>query len=238
MLETKNIKAILFDSGRVLNYPRTGHWFIPPNFFKHVDKNKFAALDMKLVEGAFGKAMKYLWSYPLILTEEDELEKFVEFYHILADELIDLGLNREQVLEIAKDTVLNDEKFVFYEDVFEYIPKLSKHYKLGVVSDTWPSLNRVFKNAGVRQYFSTFVMSSVLGVNKPHELMFTTALEELAVKPEEALFIDDNIVNVEGARKLGMQGLVILRDNQGTENWDKNTIKDIKELAQRLGLIF
>lgn len=29
-----NIKAILFDSGRILNIPKTGHWFIPPNFMK------------------------------------------------------------------------------------------------------------------------------------------------------------------------------------------------------------
>jgi putative hydrolase of the HAD superfamily len=238
MIETKNIKAILFDSGRVLTYPRTGHWFMPPNFFKYVDKNKFSALDVKLVDEAFHKAAKYLDSFSFILTEEEELEKFVEFYSILSNELAGLGLSREQVIEIAKDTVLNDEKFVFYEDVFEYIPELAKHYKLGVISDTWPSLDRVFKNTGVRQYFSTFIMSSILGVLKPHELMYTTALKELGVKPEEALFIDDNIVNVEAARKLGMQGLVILRSNQidGTEVWDENTIRDIKELVEFLRL--
>jgi putative hydrolase of the HAD superfamily len=236
MIETKNIKAILFDSGRVLTYPRTGHWFMPPNFFKYVDKNKFSALDAKLVDEAFHKAAKYLDSFSFILTEEEELERFVEFYSILSSELAGLGLSREQVIEIAKDTVLNDEKFVFYEDVFEYIPELVKHYKLGVISDTWPSLDRVFKNTGVRQYFSTFIMSSVLGVLKPHELMYTTALKELGVKPEEALFIDDNIVNVEAARKLGMQGLVILRSNQidGTEVWDENTIRDIKKLIELL----
>jgi putative hydrolase of the HAD superfamily len=236
MIETKNIKAILFDSGRVLTYPRTGHWFMPPNFFKYVDKNKFSALDAKLVDEAFHKAAKYLDSFSFILTEEEELERFVEFYSILSNELAGLGLSREQVIEIAKDTVLNDEKFVFYEDVFEYIPELAKHYKLGVISDTWPSLDRVFKNAGVRQYFSTFIMSSVLGVLKPHELMYTTALKELGVKPEEALFIDDNIENVEAARNLGMQGLVILRSNQidGTEVWDENTIRDIKKLIELL----
>jgi putative hydrolase of the HAD superfamily len=238
MIETKNIKAVLFDSGRVLTYPRTGHWFMPPNFFKYVDKSKFSALDVKLVERSFHKAMKYLEGYPFIPTEEEELEKFVEFYSILANELADLGLSGEQVIAIAKDTVLNDEKFVFYDDVFKYIPELAKRYKLGVISDTWPSLDRVFKNAGVRQYFSTFIMSSLLGILKPHELMYTTALKELGVKPEEALFIDDNIVNVEAARKLGMRGLVILRSNQidGTEVWDENTIRDIKNLIELLRL--
>jgi putative hydrolase of the HAD superfamily len=211
---------------------------MPPNFFKHVDRNKLSSLDMELVNMAFRKAAKYLDGYPFILTEEDELEKFTEFYNIFAEELRDLGLGRSETIELAKDTVLNDDKFVFYEDVFEYIPLLARHYKLGVISDTWPSLDRVFRNAGLRQYFESFIMSSVLGVLKPHELMYTTALKELGVKSEEALFIDDNIVNVEGARKLGMQGLVILRDNQldGTEKWDEDTIRNISELVKLLNL--
>lgn len=37
----KNIKAVLFDSGKVLNYPVTNHWFITPDFWHFVDKNKF-----------------------------------------------------------------------------------------------------------------------------------------------------------------------------------------------------
>lgn len=238
MLKDKKIKAILFDSGRVLTYPRTGHWFMPPNFFKYVDKDKFSSLDEKLIEAAFRKAMDYLDSYPLILTEAEEYGKFVEFYNIFSEELRDLGFGRYEASELAKDTVFNDAKFAFYEDVFEYIPKLAKEYKLGVISDTWPSLDRVFNNVGIRQYFSTFIMSSVIGVLKPHELMYTTALKELGIKAEEAIFIDDNIVNVEAARKLGMQGIVIIRDNQldGIEKYDEDTIKDIKELEELLNL--
>jgi putative hydrolase of the HAD superfamily len=230
MIDAKPIKAILFDSGHVLNGPRTGHWFMPPNFFKYVDKNKFEALDINRIENAFYKGDKYFHNHPLILTEIEELEHFVEFYNILAKELPDLEISAEYVLEIARDTVYNDEKFEFFQDVFEVIPKLSQHYKLGVISDTWPSLERVFKNAGLREYFSSFVMSSVLGVLKPHELMFNTALSELNIKPEEAIFIDDNIVNVKAAIKLGMQGIVILRGDELKEDTDIVCIDDLSEL--------
>jgi putative hydrolase of the HAD superfamily len=230
MIDTKNIKAILFDSGHVLNRPRTGQWFMPPNFFKYVDKNKFEALDINLIEKAFYKGHKYFHNHPLILTEIEELEHFVEFYYILAKELPDLEISTEYILEIAKDTVYNDDKFEFFEDVFEVIPKLSQQYKLGVVSDTWPSLERVFKNAGLRQYFSSFVMSSVLGVLKPHELMFNTAVGDLNIKPEEAIFIDDNIVNVKAAIELGMQGIVILRGDELKEDTDILCIDNLSEL--------
>lgn len=39
------IKAVLFDSGRVLNGPVTGHWFITPNFWDYVDKAVFERLN-------------------------------------------------------------------------------------------------------------------------------------------------------------------------------------------------
>ncbi|MBZ9634116.1 HAD family hydrolase [Clostridium sp. FP1] len=200
MIDTQNIKAVLFDSGRVLNRPRTGHWFMPPNFFKYVDKNKFEDLNIDLVEKAFNEGDEYFHKHPLILTEIEELEHFIEFY----------------------------------KDVFRVIPRLSQHYKLGVVSDTWPSLERVFKNAGLREYFSTFVMSSTLGVLKPHELMFNTALDGLNIRPEEAIFIDDNIVNVEVAIKLGMQGIVILRGDGLKECTNVICVDDLSELKELL----
>jgi putative hydrolase of the HAD superfamily len=234
MIDTKNIKAILFDSGRVLNRPRTGHWFMPPNFFKYVDKDKFEALDINNIEKAFYKGDNYFHNHPLILNEIEELEHFVEFYSIFARELPGLGISDDYILEVARDTVYNDEKFEFFQDVFEVIPKLSKHYKLGVISDTWPSLERVFKNVGLRKYFSSFVMSSVLGVLKPHELMFNTALSELNIKAEEAIFIDDNIVNVEAAIKLGMQGIVILRGDKLEGDTDILCIDELSELEKLL----
>lgn len=212
MLQHKNLKAILFDSGRVLNDPRTGNWFVPPNFHRYIDKNKFELLDEKLIQMAFYKAMKFLEAKSVILTEEEEFEHFIEFYRILSNELPDLELKENHIIEVARDTVFNDEKFLFYEDVFEVIPQLSKSYKLGVVSDTWPSLERVFKNVGLKEYFSTFVMSSKIGVVKPDELMFTTALSELNIKPEEAIFIDDNINNINGAIALGISSFLLCRD--------------------------
>ncbi|MBZ9686355.1 HAD-IA family hydrolase [Clostridium estertheticum] len=234
MIDPKIIKAILFDSGRVLNRPRTGQWFMPPNFFKYVDKNKFETLNIDLIENAFHKGDKYFHDHPLILTEKEELKHFIEFYNIFSKELPELKISADYISEIAKDTVYNDDKFEFFEDVFQVIPRLSQNFKLGVVSDTWPSLERVFKNAGLREYFSTFVMSSTLGVLKPDELMFNTALSQLNIEAEAAIFIDDNIVNVKAAIKLGMQGIVILRGDELKECTDIMCVDDLSELEELL----
>lgn len=41
MIDKHNIKVLLFDSGRVLNYPRTCNWFIPPKFFDYINRKRF-----------------------------------------------------------------------------------------------------------------------------------------------------------------------------------------------------
>lgn len=237
MIEVNRIKAILFDSGRVLNCPRSGHWFIPPNFYNYVNQSTFESIPIKLIEKAFQKGIEYLESKNFIVSETEELEHFSHFYSIIAQELHQIGLGEHEIKKIAEDTVFNDEKFFFYEDVFEVIPRLSHKYTLGVISDTWPSLNRVFNNIGLRKYFSTFVMSSMLGVIKPHELMFKTALKELDIKPEEAIFIDDSTRNLDGARSLGLQTILLIRDQPTKRHHTKHVcINSLKGLEKLLGI--
>lgn len=231
-----NIKAILFDSGHTLNYPRTGNWFIPPNFFKYVDRTIFASMDSRRINEAFSRALKYLDLNHSVPDEATEYEWFTKFYRMILSEISELEISNTAISEIAKDTVFNDEKFVFYDDVMEMIPKLSQNYMLGIVSDTWPSLERVYINAGLRGYFSTFVMSCALGIYKPDPTMYLTALSELAIKPCEALFVDDSIKNVEGAKMLGIQSVLILRKDKGKPEYDigHNYVTNLTELESML----
>lgn len=237
MIDVNKIKAILFDSGHVLNGPRTGNWFLPPKFFNYVNRDIFESFPDELLDTTFQKGMDYLLSKNLIISEAEELEHFCQFYRLFLLELPGIGICEYEIKKIAEDTVLNDEKFFFFEDVIEVIPRLKQRYLLGVVSDTWPSLDRVFKNVGLREEFSTFIMSSVLGVAKPHELMYKKALKELEIRPEEALFIDDNVRNIEGASNLGIQTLLMIReDNADLSYLQYEYITDLYDLEQLLGI--
>lgn len=209
---TKMIKAILFDSGRVLNGPRTGHWFITPNFFKYIDKNSFDSIPSSQLKEAFSKASQYVSQQKLIVNLDEEFYHFREYYRILFDNLKSLNVGKKEVENVTMDLVYNTEKYKFYEDVYEEIPRLSKKYKLAVVSDAWPSLEKVFIEAGLREYFSSFVISSILGTNKPNELMYTTAIDELDVSTDEVVFIDDNLINCDGAKELGINSFLMCRD--------------------------
>lgn len=206
------IKAILFDSGKVLDKPVSGQWFIPPNFFKYVDKEKFDSIPASNKKAAFNRAGNYISKKKLIVNEGEEYNNFVEYYRILGEELPRLKLKDTNAKAIARDLVFNYDKYSFYEDAVKLIPELSEKYKLAVVTDAWPSLENVFKKAGFRKYFSSFVISSMKGVTKPDEIMYKTALSELKVLPEEALFIDDHVKNCEGAKKLGIRSIILSRE--------------------------
>ena len=206
------MKAILFDSGRVLNYPQSGHWFITPNFFRYVHKDVFDSIPTEKKKLAFKKAYDYINSYKLIKTQEEEYRHFTEYYNIFFKELPELNLKTDDVKKVAEDLVYNPQKYLFFDEAAGVIDMLSKEYKLGVVSDAWPSLNTVFEAAGLRNYFSTFVISSVLGVTKPEGIMYQTALDELGVLPENTIFVDDNLRNCIGAKKLGIHAVLLCRN--------------------------
>lgn len=213
-MKLQNIDAILFDSGKVLNAPQSGHWFITPNFFILVNKSTFDGISMEKRNRAFSLAGDYLNSIAVISTKEEEYEHFRKYYDIFSKALPELQLQDEATNGLAKDLVYNTEKYKFYEDAIHIIPILYNKYKLAVVSDAWPSLKDVFVNAGFDSYFSSFVISSVIGVTKPNEKMYLSALNELSVSPDKAVFIDDNLNNCMGAKKLGIKAVLLCRDKK------------------------
>lgn len=208
----RNIKAVLFDSGRVLNESRIGHWFISPRFFEYVEEGKYNSINKEKINEAFKKAGQYINSQILIETKEDEYVHFNKYYKIFSNNLPELELKEEQINNLALDLVYNVNKYIFFDDALKIIPKLKAKYKLAIVSDAWPSLKEVYENKDLYNYFDSFVISSVLGITKPNKKMYLKALEELNVLPEEAVFIDDNIINCEGAMKLGINGVLLCRN--------------------------
>ncbi len=220
MKEKVKYKAILFDSGKVLNAPASGHWFISPNFFKIVNKETFSKIDQKKISKAFKKANEYIDSQSKIETKNEELLHFINFYHIFSSCIPELNLNQKEIELLTKDLVFNYEKYTFYDDALKVIPKLNKKYKLGIVSDAWPSLKDVYAYKELVNYFDSFIISSQIGVTKPHKLMYQKALDELKVFPDQAVFIDDHLVNVYGAMDLGISGILLCRNKWGYR-WNK-----------------
>ena len=81
--------------------------------------------------------------------------------------------------------------------------------------DHAPTARAILKKWGVETYFDAILISDEFGWRKPHRLIFAAALEQLGVKPQEALFVGDSPVDdVGGARAASLDVVWVSRDGR------------------------
>ncbi|HEX5455841.1 MAG TPA: HAD family phosphatase [Candidatus Saccharimonadales bacterium] len=94
----------------------------------------------------------------------------------------------------------------------EFIKTLSSRYKIGLLSNSRSDyLRPILAENGITDLFNTAVISSEAGFIKPDPAIFRLSLENMAVQPYEAVFVDDKIYNTEAAEALGIYS-VLYRD--------------------------
>ena len=166
----KEKKVIFFDVGYTLNYPPSGDWLFTRKCKEMIGEkiHKFSQADWN---EAVEKGFAYLDSNHLITNSEEEYEQFIHFYAEIA-ECLNLELTERQIKEIAYDRTFNMDNYAMYEDTIEVLETLEKTHKLGVISDTWPSIEMQLETLGIRKYFTTTTYSCFLGTFKPDKRMY------------------------------------------------------------------
>jgi HAD superfamily hydrolase (TIGR01509 family) len=92
--------------------------------------------------------------------------------------------------------------------VLEIIKILRKNYKLALLSNA-PSvvIREILAEHDLEQYFDNIIVSSEVGMVKPHPDIFTYILGQLSVNASEALFVDDNEKHTKAAEALGIRSI-------------------------------
>ena len=154
-------------------------------------------------------------------------EKLLDPYHQkgIFLELEDGKLSREEFYEAVRKeagTYISDEAIDygwigFLKDVPESKLKMledlrKKGYNLYLLSNTNPIvmswvLSPAFsqQGKGIDQYFDKLYLSYQIGYTKPDPRIYEFMLNDSGMIPEETLFIDDGIANVEAGNALGMK---------------------------------
>jgi putative hydrolase of the HAD superfamily len=112
-----------------------------------------------------------------------------------------------------------------FEEVREVLENLHGKYRLGVISNAFPSMDWVFDYLDIRKYFESITISSFVGVSKPEKRIYEAALNSLGAKAEECLFIDNKLKNVEAAIEIGFSGLYLDRK-----------MEDLSVLLKKIGI--
>jgi len=105
-----------------------------------------------------------------------------------------------------------------YPDVVEVLDGLRRRQiPVGIVSDTGWDWAEVLDRCGLRERFSTMVMSFQWGVIKPAPVLFEEACRALATAPAETLMVGDNHVADGGAMASGLVVLLLPAVPAGAE---------------------
>lgn len=136
------------------------------------------------------------------------------FAHISLEELDHMAADLSHLFR-----AMTRKRIFLYPTVKPALDQMQKKYRLGIVSNaqeafTMPELGLY----GLAPYFETIVLSSQVGVKKPNSMIFVRALANLHEKPENVVFVgNDMSADMLGASKLGMKTIFLMEKNKSTQ---------------------
>ena len=106
--------------------------------------------------------------------------------------------------------------FTLYEDVPDVLRQLhALGLRIGLISNTQRCLLSFQKHFALEGLFSVTISSSDHGYMKPHPSIFRAALQKVGATAEEAVMVGDSLPHdIEGARRLGMRGILVSRSGR------------------------
>lgn len=127
------------------------------------------------------------------ITAEEYIAGVAELIHRTSDDVSEIIIKRE----------------VRSEEMIAYVKSLHGAYKTALLSNIGRgATDRLFTPSELKTIFDAVVLSSEIGATKPMLEAYETAAGHLGLKTNECIMIDDIAVNVEGAKRAGMQAIL------------------------------
>jgi putative hydrolase of the HAD superfamily len=128
--------------------------------------------------------------------------------------------------------------FMLYDDVPEVLRGLhASGMKIGLITNSHRCLSSFQSHFALEGLFSVMLSSLDHGYMKPHPSIFESALQAADVEAGEAVMVGDSFSHdVEGARRLGMRGILVARSDTARAACppDVAVIQSLRELPALL----
>jgi HAD superfamily hydrolase (TIGR01509 family) len=212
-MKSPHVRAIFFDAGNTLLYPRLNERardLTDAGFPTRVE-------DFHAAERV-AKQKLDVWLWPQI--RKGEVPRTID-HQYWADYLVALmdfigapETERARLINLVADGFRNIRTWgVVMPETPGYLASLKEHgYFLGVISNSLGTLEDQLRRLGLRDYFQAVFDSAIVGVEKPHPEIFQLALASAKVAADEAVFVGDtNATDIGGAQLAGWRGVLIDR---------------------------
>lgn len=142
-----------------------------------------------------------------------------------------------------KKTPWHKEDERLYPEAVEYLERLHKQYKIGIIANQSLGSEGRLERFGIRKYIDIVVASAEEGVTKPDKRIFEIAMARAGCKPKEAAMVGDRLDNdIVPANDLGMYTIWIKQGNwiyaepkERLEypDWTIRSLDELKELIEK-----
>lgn len=229
----KRYQAIFFDRDGTLSRNNPVLWEERDRYMGTLLGMEAFALTPEIFHHAFQCVSEMYLDPDRVTTFEMEEAFWKKWYQCILEEY---GVTRgaEDVAQDLNSRYAFHQMKELYPESLEVLRSLhDQGYQMGVISDTFPSLEKSLEAMGVARYFGAFISSSFVGVMKPDPRIYRTALQTLNVEAEDSIYIDDYRVEADGARALGITAFHLDRQQieHTTDIW---TIRNLRQVVSFL----
>jgi len=159
-------------------------------------------------------------------------------YGRLKDSFDELGFDASDDLinELADDYIITLPKYnKLFAGSIELLDYLKdKNYELHMITNGFKEVQwKKCVNSGISTYFTAFITSESVGVQKPNPLVFAEALKRAGAKAQESIMIGDNQeADIQGALDSNIQAIFCNFDGQiNMGNYrEVRTLNEIKRI--------
>jgi putative hydrolase of the HAD superfamily len=143
-------------------------------------------------------------------------------------------------LDAAAREIYNEwaacQHFTMYEDVPDVLRELhAAGLKIGLISNSHRCLTSFQAHFDLQGLFSATISSLEHGYMKPHPSIFEAALRSAGVEAFESVMVGDSLMHdVDGARRLGMGGVLVARSGAVKSPPGVPVITSLRELPPLL----
>ena len=125
-----------------------------------------------------------------------------------------LGLG-EAALARFMDDLWREYLGTLNQELADYFASLRRRYGTAILSNSFVGAReRERKAHRLDELCDVIVYSHEEGMEKPDPAFYRLVAERLGVQPHEAVFLDDTQACVEGARRVGMTGVLFVSNDQ------------------------
>jgi len=224
------IKAVFFDVDFTLIYPG-------PTFQGEGYARFCARRGITVEPSRFGAAVRAASS---ILDEAQEHVYDAEIFVRYTGRIIqEMGGTGDAVADCAReiyDEWAENQHFFLYDDVAPVLRELAaRGLKIGLISNSHRPLTSFQQHFELEGLITAAVSSSEHGYMKPHPSIFTAAMMLAGVQASESMMVGDSLAHdIDGARRVGMRGVLVHRSDDPAPATDVPVIRSMAELPALL----